>query len=59
MELLAQKDELYSHMAKEIEMVFQKIANFEKIIEETLLKGLVDKELTYDDENDDDDSGSD
>ena len=49
-ELLDQKEDLYKEMSKEIEDVFEKIKGFKETIQEVLSKGLVDKELSYDDE---------
>ena len=51
-ELLAQKDDLYKEMSKEIDEVFEKIKGFKETIAEVLLQGLVEKELTYDAEED-------
>lgn len=44
------KEDLYKEMSKEIEDVFEKIKGFKDTIREVLSKGLVDKELSYDDE---------
>ncbi len=51
-------------MSKEIEDVFEKIKGFKETIQNVLSKGLVDKELSYDDEEkasagDSDGAGSD
>jgi len=51
-ELLAQKDELYKEMRREIEEVFERVKEFRQTIEEALEQGLVEKELTYDAEED-------
>ena len=49
-ELLAKKDDLYQEMSKEIEEVFEKIKGFKDVIMEVLEQGLVEKELSYNDE---------
>ena len=51
-ELLAKKDDLYKEMSKEIEEVFEKIKGFKETIHEVLVQGLVERELTYDAEDD-------
>lgn len=51
-ELLAQKDELYREMGREIEEVFDKVKEFRETIAEALAQGLVEKELSYDAEDD-------
>jgi len=56
---LAKKDDLYKEMSREIDGVKEKITGFQETIKEVVLKGLTDKELTYDSENDLDDDGSD
>jgi hypothetical protein len=50
--LLAQKDELYKEMSKEIAEVFDKIAGFKETIAEVLIQGLLEQELSYDAEDD-------
>ena len=57
-ELLDKKEDLYKEMSKEIEEVFEKIKGFKETIQEVLVQGLVERELTYDDE-DNESSGSD
>lgn len=52
-ELLAKKDDLYQEMRKEIDEVFEKIKGFKDIIQEVLIKGLVEKEVSYDQEDND------
>ena len=37
-------------MSREIDDVFDKIKGFKETIQDVLTKGLLDKELTYDDE---------
>jgi hypothetical protein len=51
-ELLGQKEDLYTLMRREIEDVFAKIKEFKAAIAEVVELGLVDRELTYDDEED-------
>ena len=55
-QLLEKKQELYQEMSKEIEEVKEKIKGFGKEIKELLLQGLMDRELTYDEQDDDLDS---
>ena len=50
-ELLDQKEDLYSLMRKEIEEVFSKIKEFRQAIADAVEQGLVEKELSYDDED--------
>jgi len=49
--LLAQKDELYKEMSKEIAEVFDKITGFKETIAEVLIQGLLEQELSYDAED--------
>jgi len=51
-ELLAQKDDLYKEMRREIEEVFERVTEFRRTIAEVLEQGLVEEGLAYDAEED-------
>jgi hypothetical protein len=55
-ELLGQKEDLYTLMRREIEEVFAKIQEFRAAIADAVEQGLVEQELSYDDEDVDLDS---